>query len=259
MIRAPHARSLAVHPFDLKAAFGKGFAMGGCVDLEEKAVVETDDVYTVTGYASVFNNRDLGDDIVLPGAFQKSLDSMQATGRAPLFLFNHKMHDDAPIGTVVEAKEDKRGLWFKAELPKDDSFVAGRIVPQLKRRGLKGVSIGYRCRQSDRKDGARLIKQADLIEISLVNMPMNPLAAVEMVKSDLIGLAEWNDLSAREREVHLKSLGLSDELAKRIVSRDRDGRGSKGQREAANPAGIDGLDYGLGDLRAEHERILSKF
>lgn len=256
MIRAPHAHSRFI---DLKA-FGKGFAMGECVDLEEKAVVETDDVYTVTGYASVFNNRDLGDDIVLPGAFQKSLDSMQATGRAPLFLFNHKMHDDAPIGTIVEAKEDKRGLWFKAELPKDDSFVAGRIVPQLKRRGLKGVSIGYRCRQSDRKDGARLIKQADLIEISLVNLAMNPLAAVESVKSERLSEDEFKAMTVREREAHLiKACGLSEDLAKRIIRLDREDRAKKGQREAANTAGIDGLDFGLGDLKAAHERILSKF
>ena len=57
---------------------------------------------------------------------------------------------EVPIGTIVEAKEDKRGLWFKAELPKDDSFVSGRIVPQLKRRGLRGTSIELsRCSNSE--------------------------------------------------------------------------------------------------------------
>jgi len=199
---------------------------GSIVYLEEKGVVEGDDVWTVTGYASVFGNEDLGGDVVVKGAFVDSLSK-----RTPMFFFNHKM-DDAPIGAIVEAKEDARGLWFKGELPKDDSFVAKRLVPQLKRRGLKGVSIGYRVKQKSMKSGIRHIEKADLFEISLVNMPMNPEATVSTVKGERIGIKQWNDLSEREREAHLKALGLSDELAKRIVRLDRDGRGDKGRREA---------------------------
>jgi uncharacterized protein len=163
---------------------------GSLVDLEEKAVSDTGDVWTITGYGSIFNNVDQGNDVVVPGAFAKSL----RTHGMPLLLFNHKM-EDAPIGTIVDAKEDKRGLWFKAELPKDDSFVSGRIVPQLKRRGLKGTSIGYRVapggKEVRKADGARLLKELRLFEISVVNMPMNTEAGVETVK----GLVPFQDLS----------------------------------------------------------------
>jgi hypothetical protein len=38
------------------------------------------------------------------------------------------------IGTIVDAHENSRGLWFKAELTKDDDFVRGRIIPQFKGR-----------------------------------------------------------------------------------------------------------------------------
>jgi|GEM_PF-952499 len=165
---------------------------GALVDFEEKALAESEDCWTITGYGSIFNNTDLGNDVVVPGAFAKSL----REHGMPLLLFNHKM-EDAPIGTILDAKEDKRGLWFKAELPKDDSFVAGRIVPQLKRRGLRGTSIGYKATEKDRRkeDGARLLKQIRLYEISIVNMPMNPLAAVETVK----GVVPFADLPiARE-------------------------------------------------------------
>lgn len=160
---------------------------GSLVDLEEKAVSESDEAWTITGYASVFNNVDQGNDVMMPGAFSKSLRERGL----PLLLFNHKM-EDAPIGTIVDCKEDKRGLWFKGELPKDDSFVAGRIVPQLKRRGLKGTSIGYRATQKEtrKSDGARLLKQVSLYEISVVNLPMNAEAAVETVK----GLVPFQDL-----------------------------------------------------------------
>lgn len=160
---------------------------GNLIDLEEKALNEGEDHWTITGYGSIFNNVDLGKDVVVPGAFSKSLRERGL----PLLLFNHKM-EDAPIGTVVDAKEDKRGLWFKAELPKDDSFVAGRIVPQLKKRGLRGTSIGYKCtdKETRKTDGARLLKQIDLYEISVVNLAMNPLATVEHIK----GIVPYQDL-----------------------------------------------------------------
>ena len=248
------------HDWAAKSAASR-YSTGGLIDIEEKAVAETDEAWVVTGYASIFNNRDLGDDIVLPGTWTKSIESMRETGRMPLFLFNHKMHYDAPIGAVVDLREDKRGLWFKSELPKDDSFVAGRIVPQLKRRGLKGVSVGYRCRDFDRKDGARLIKRADLIEISIVNLPMNPLASVETVKSERLGEDDWTDMTVREREAHLvKACGLSEELAKRFIRLDREDLARKGQREAAVTAGdVSGLDLGLDDLSRHLRDTLNRF
>ncbi len=99
----------------------------------------------------------------------------------PALLFNHKM-DEPPLGIVVDAKEHRRGLWIKAEVPRDDTFVAGRIIPQLKKRGLKGMSIGYQVLEKEQRHDARYIKQIRLYEVSVVNAPMNPLAAVESVK-----------------------------------------------------------------------------
>jgi HK97 family phage prohead protease len=150
------------------------------VELEDKALVESPDYWTVTGYAAAFNNRDRGGDVILPGAFAKSLKE----NGLPILLFQHKM-DEAPVGAIVEAKEDKRGLWIRAELPRDDDFVRGRLIPQLKRRGLKGMSIGYKITPGGssvrREDGARLLKEITLFECSFVSLPMNPAAGVESV------------------------------------------------------------------------------
>jgi uncharacterized protein len=117
---------------------------------------------------------------VVPGAFAKSL----REHGLPLILFQHKM-DDAPVGVCVDAKEDKRGLWIKAELPRDDTFVAGRLIPQLKRRGLKGMSIGYKATETERRkeDGARLLKTIRLYEASFVSLPMHPEAGLESIKA----------------------------------------------------------------------------
>ncbi len=145
---------------------------------ETKAVVERDEFWTISGYASVFGNRDLGGDVVVEGAFAKSL----RDHGMPALLFNHQM-GQPPLGVVVDAKEHKRGLWIKAELPRDDTFVSGRIIPQLKKRGLKGMSIGYQVLEKEHRNDARYLKQIRLFEVSVVNTPMNPLAAVETVKS----------------------------------------------------------------------------
>jgi uncharacterized protein len=147
-------------------------------ELETKAVAERDDAWVVTGFASVFGNRDLGGDVVVEGAFAKSL----RDHGMPALLFNHKM-EDPPLGLVVDAKEQKRGLWIKAELPKDDTFVAGRIIPQLKRRGLKGMSIGFKVLEREQRGDTRYLKSIRLYEVSVVNQPMNPLAEIETVKS----------------------------------------------------------------------------
>ena len=92
------------------------------------------------------------------------------------------VHDEPPLGLIVDVKEHKRGLWIKAELPRDDTFVSGRIIPQLKRRGLKGMSIGYKAIEKEQRGSLRYLKQIRLIEVSVVNAPMNPLAEIETVK-----------------------------------------------------------------------------
>lgn len=151
---------------------------GALIDLEEKALAEVDECYVFTGYASVFNNVDHGNDVMVPGAFSKSL----RDHGLPLLLYQHDMKEI--VGAIVDAKEDKKGLWVKGELPKDDDFVRGRLVPQLKRRGLKGMSIGYKVQDSARRkeDGARLLKQVRLYETSFVSLAMNDKATVETIK-----------------------------------------------------------------------------
>ena len=63
---------------------------------------------------------------------------------------------DAPIGVIVDAHENKRGLWFKAELPKDGHLRARPRDAAAPRRGLKGVSIGYKVVEKEpRKSMAR--------------------------------------------------------------------------------------------------------
>ena len=75
------------------------------------------------GYASVFNKLDSGGDIVLPGAFVKSL--AKRRGRIRL-LFQHDPKE--PVGTWESMAEDSHGL-----------FVTGRLVPGVPRKPLPKI------------------------------------------------------------------------------------------------------------------------
>ncbi|GAB5427904.1 MAG: hypothetical protein Devi2KO_13630 [Devosia indica] len=118
------------------------------------------------GYASVFNRLDSGGDIVLPGAFAKSL--AKKRGRIRL-LFQHDPKE--PVGTWESMAEDSHGL-----------FVTGRLVPGVPRsdalrrlienRALDGLFIGFRTVKASRQAGKRLLHEIDLYEVSIVTFPM---------------------------------------------------------------------------------------
>jgi HK97 family phage prohead protease len=71
----------------------------------------------VEGYFSSFNVKDSDDDIILPGAYAKSIadfgpDSM--TNRKIAHLAYHDVR--RPIGKLLELKEDDFGLYFRSQL-----------------------------------------------------------------------------------------------------------------------------------------------
>lgn len=70
------------------------------------------------GYGSVFGVKDSYDDVVVPGAFSKSLQSWREKNALPAMLWQHQM--DEPIGVYTEMKEEEVGLYVKGRLLIDD-------------------------------------------------------------------------------------------------------------------------------------------
>jgi HK97 family phage prohead protease len=122
------------------------------------------------GYASVFDHLDRGGDIVRPGAFRRSLVKNPCV---PL-LWQHQ--PSRVIGSLEHLREDGRGLQVIGRLH-DDDF--GRLLKQQMTRGLlSGLSFGYRVQAARRDRGRREIDELELLEVSLVRHPMQPLAQV---------------------------------------------------------------------------------
>ncbi len=165
---------------------------------------------TFQGYGSIFGNKDLGNDIIVEGAFAKSIGRKGA--KSVKLLYQHK--SDEPIGVFDEIIEDKRGLKVKGRLAMGTQ--RGREVHELMKMGaLDGLSIGYRVDpkgvEYDDKGKIRYIKSVDLMEISAVTFPMNPKTRVEAVKG--------TDRSVREWETFLRDEGnLSRNEAKAAAS-----------------------------------------
>lgn len=126
------------------------------------------------GYAAVFDRVDNGGDIVRPGAFSHSL----AARRPVPLLWQHKA--GAVIGTVERIAQDRRGLRIIGQV---DGGERGRWVASMVKRGaVDGLSFGYRVRRSARRDGLRELIDLDLVEVSVVSAPMQPLARVHAVE-----------------------------------------------------------------------------
>jgi len=167
------------------------------------------------GHGSIFGNEDLGGDVVVPGAFKRTLAQHRKTGSLPQMFW---MHDPSRVpGKWLTMKEDKEGLKVKGTLA--ETPLGDEIRTLLQMDAVKGLSIGYRTIDQDfDNDGRRLLKEIELWEVSVVSLPMNPLAEVAHAKSQLSATGEYVP-TPREFERILRDVGCSQMVAKRIMSK----------------------------------------
>ena len=136
---------------------------------------------TFSGYAATFGNIDKGDDIIVKGAFSKTLRAWHLSGKKPKMLWQHHPHQ--PIGIWTHLEQDDYGLYVQGQLALGVAL-ADEAYLLLKKQVLDGLSIGFRTIQAvqDRVRKARLILDIDLIEISVVTFGANSSATVHGVK-----------------------------------------------------------------------------
>ncbi len=166
-------------------------------------VKSVSDAGVVEGYASVFDNVDLGHDVVEQGAFKEIVRTRE--GKV-LHLYAHDAYGHTasgglPIG-LADVEQDEKGLAFRTQLIMEDLFVQ-RVHVHLKAGTLDGMSIGFDIPPGgadyDEK-GVRHIKRAKLWEISAVTFGMNPKARIEAVKraGGISTIREFEDLIREE-------------------------------------------------------------
>jgi len=141
----------------------------------------------VTGYLSNFDNKDFDNDIIVKGAFTKSISER----KNDIYFLNQ--HDwKQPHGKFNVLIEDEKGLYFESTPLIDTSYSSDAL--KLYEAGIVNEhSIGFNTIQSDfdKKNNVRTIKEIKLYEGSNVTLGANNATPFTGFKS--LTLKEVND------------------------------------------------------------------
>jgi len=170
--RALYAAESAAHPIGKEPAMREHLiapvtewkATGGSGELE--------------GYASVFGNVDQGGDVVLPGAFRKTLADWRGSRQPLPLIADHDLTTDGVIGSVRDAREDPVGLWVRAGFSSDPK--AQSVRTKMIEGHLRGMSFTYEAVRHYLGEvagkSARFLQELKLFEATVTPFPMNTLA-----------------------------------------------------------------------------------
>jgi hypothetical protein len=132
-----------------------------------------------SAYASTFGNTDHGGDVIVSGAFKNTI---QDPNRDRPLLWQHDPR--TPIGIEKSIVEDGKGLLGTWEII--DTQAGLDAYKLMKRGAIRSMSIGYIPKPGGWKmDGdVRMLKEIDLLENSVVSIPMNDQARITNVKTE---------------------------------------------------------------------------
>jgi uncharacterized protein len=190
-------------------------------------------------YASVFGNEDDNGDMMLPGAFTRTLAEHKGRGTKPKMLVNHgglpfgtaTAESLIPVGGWDAMSEDSHGLAGEGHLLHLDTEGGKRLYNAMKDQQIDSMSITYIAKDFTRgqrpNEPRRTIKSVDLLEAGPVTFPANKLARLTAFKSG----AALPDIVFLERV--LRDVGLSRTEAKALLA---EGFKALSPRDAENDA-----------------------
>lgn len=143
---------------------------------------------TVEGYAATFDREpDSYGDVIAKGAFARTLSEWAQKDQPIPLLYGHNTEDpEMNIGRVTDAYEDERGLHVRAEFDADNP--KAQYVRKLAREGrLYQFSFAYSIHDAGMvtENGMDFyeLRDLDLYEVSLVQIPANQHAVITGIKS----------------------------------------------------------------------------
>ncbi|HDR2693175.1 TPA: HK97 family phage prohead protease [Enterobacter bugandensis] len=181
------------------------------------------------GYASVFGNTDSDGDIILPGAFKKTLETQ--TRKVAMF-FNHRQWE-IPVGKWDSIQEDSKGLLVRGQLTPGHSG-ASDLKAAMIHGTVEGMSIGFSFTKDDYSigvNGGYIFSNISwLKEISVCTFPANELAGVDSMKS-IDGIETIRDVECWLRD----SVGLSKSQAVGLIARFKSAIRSESEGDPNKP------------------------
>lgn len=149
--------------------------------IEFKTILEEDNSsdIIIQGYAST-SVEDREGDIILANAYKNTIEQYMRTSSA--IFYNHDYN--RPVGKILDYSITDSLFEVKASI-----FDVDKYVYEIVKKGIvKAFSVGfiikdYELKQNDDKKTIRVIKDLDLLDISIVTIPANPTATFNIVKS----------------------------------------------------------------------------
>ena len=115
----------------------------------------------VTGYFSAFGNVDSDGDIMMPGAFKRSIQDWGPEGKGRIkHLLNHD--PSKPLGKIQVLKEDEYGLYYESKV---GTHTLGKDYIKMIESGLIAEhSIGFKTLREQKSGDANQIHEVMLFE-----------------------------------------------------------------------------------------------
>lgn len=128
-------------------------------------------------YASVFGNIDSTGDVMVRGAFAKTLGEWASSGNPIPLLFGHNMDDpDYNIGYVLDAMEDNIGLLVTCQLDLENPK-AKQVYRLIKGRRIDQMSFAYDVIKSVENYGPGEAEVNELLEVKLYEVSVVTIGA----------------------------------------------------------------------------------
>ena len=165
------------------------------IPIEVSDIDETEGI--IKGYGSIFGNEDSDGDVIVKGAYKKTL---KENGSRVRYCWQHDIKN--PIAKFTEIGEDETGLPFVAKFSMNSATSRDKFF-LIKDGVVDENSVGIQIINSklDKEQGVSFLNEVKLFEISAVTLAANDLArtyeAKGMTKEDIAVslLKRFDDLS----------------------------------------------------------------
>lgn len=180
---------------------------------------------TIEGFANKAIKDRIGD--LIPGSVWE-LDNFK---KNPIIFFNHDRN--IPIGKAIKVEAGEDGLKIKVKLSKSNEAPIPYIRDMIKEGIVKSFSVGFDDHDTFKKDdeGTNIPERAELLETSVVTLPMNQQSDFNVAKALDKKLPTWKTKSYHQAKIDVLtvkgawvSAHIQDalELMSRDVNFDKD-------------------------------------
>ena len=189
-------------------------------DFKQSVSVADEKKRYVEGYFASFDTKDSDGDIIVRGAFKRTIEELGPFSAHP--RIKHVMDHDMtqPLGRLVELKEDDKGLFYRSEI--GSHAIAKDFWERVKSELITEHSIGYWPVRYKPEIEANYLVELGLKEGSSLNYwaanPFTPLtAAYEKAKSKKSFLKEL-EKRAKKLQDYLKTATAEDEILEALTN-----------------------------------------